>query len=263
MKKIVALMLTVVMAVGLLSGCGSKSSNTFTVGFDSEFPPYGYKEGTEYKGFDLDLAAEVCKRNGWEFVKQPINWDSKDMELDSGSIDCIWNGFTMSEDRLKKYTWTEPYLDNSQVFVVKKDSGIKTKADLKGKTVLVQADSSALEALQGKESKDLTDSFKNLDQVSEYNTAFLNLEAGSGDAIAMDVGVANYQIASRGSDKFEILSEQLSTEKYGVGFKLGNEELRDKVQKTLKEMVKDGTMKKIAQKYSKDNLEKRLCLKAD
>jgi polar amino acid transport system substrate-binding protein len=164
---------------------------------------------------------------------------------------------------LDKYTWTEPYVDNSQVFVVKKDSGIKTKADLKGKTVLVQKDSSALEALESKENKALTDSFKNLDQVPEYNTAFLNLEAGSGDVIAMDIGVANYQIASRGSDKFEILSDQLSSEKYGIGFKLGNEELRDKVQKSLKEMVKDGTMKKIAQKYSKYNLEQCLCLKAD
>ena len=89
------------------------SDGTFTVGFDAEFPPYGYKdESGEYVGFDLDLAQEVCNRNGWTLVKQPIDWDSKDMELDSGSIDCIWNGFTMN-GREDEYTWSEPYIDNS------------------------------------------------------------------------------------------------------------------------------------------------------
>ena len=118
---------------------------TLTVGFDAEFPPYGYMdEDGEYVGFDLDLAAEVCQRQGWELVKQPINWDTKDMELSSGSIDCIWNGFTMN-GREDEYTWSVPYVDNSQVFVVAEDAGISTKADLAGKTVGVQADSSALE----------------------------------------------------------------------------------------------------------------------
>ena len=123
------------------------------MGFDAEFPPYGYMdEDGEYVGFDLDLAAEVCKRQGWELVKQPINWDTKDMELSSGSIDCIWNGFTMN-GREDEYTWSVPYVDNSQVFVVAEDSGISTKADLAGKTVGVQADSSALAALEDEESR--------------------------------------------------------------------------------------------------------------
>lgn len=123
----------------------------FIVGFDAEFPPYGYKdESGEYVGFDLDLAAEVCKRQGWELVKQPIDWDSKDMELDSGAIDCIWNGFTMN-GREDQYTFSVPYVDNSQVFVVAEDAGIETKADLAGKAVGVQKDSSALAALEGDE----------------------------------------------------------------------------------------------------------------
>ena len=125
------------------------SSHSFTVGFDAEFPPYGYKdENGEYIGFDLELAQEVCNRNGWQLIKQPIDWDSKDMELDSGAIDCIWNGFTIN-GRENDYTWSTPYVDNSQVVVVKSDSDIKSLSDLSGKTVAVQADSSALAAFTG------------------------------------------------------------------------------------------------------------------
>lgn len=222
---------------------------TFTLGFDAEFPPYGYKDDNgEYVGFDLDLAAEVCSRRGWELKLQPIDWDSKDMELESGSIDCIWNGFTMSEDRLDTYTWTEPYVDNSQVFVVAADSGIENFDGLAGKVVAVQADSSALEALQGDDCKDLTASFADLMQVPDYNTAFMNLEAGAVDAVALDIGVARYQLESRG-DKFVMLADPIVKEQYGIGFKLGNEELRDQVQESLKEMVKDGKMKEISDKW--------------
>ncbi|MBQ4362676.1 MAG: transporter substrate-binding domain-containing protein, partial [Oscillospiraceae bacterium] len=124
---------------------------TFTVGFDSEFPPYGYKdESGEYVGFDLDLAQEVCSRRGWTLVKQPIDWDSKDMELSTGAIDCIWNGFTI-DGREDDYTWSVPYIDNSQVIVVKSDSGITDASGLAGKVVAVQTDSSALAALTGED----------------------------------------------------------------------------------------------------------------
>ena len=255
LKKILATAMCVVLMAATLTACGSEGAKetagtsegsadkkTFTVGFDKEFPPYGYEEDGEYKGFDLDLAAE--------------DWDSKDMELDSGAIDCIWNGFTMN-GREDDYTWTEAYVDNSQVFVVKADSGIKTLADLKGKTVITQADSSALKALESDEQAEFKASLANVDTVPDYNTAFLNLEAGSGDAVAMDIGVANYQIESRGSDKFAMLSEQLATEQYGIGFKKGNEELRDAVQKTLKEMVADGKFEEIAKKY---DLTEVICL---
>ena len=127
----------------------SAEKNTFTVGFDAEFPPYGYKdENGEYVGFDLELAQEVCNRNSWQLIKQPIDWDSKDMELDSGAIDCIWNGFTIN-GRENDYTWSVPYVDNSQVVVVKSDSDIKALSDLSGKIVVVQADSSALAAFTG------------------------------------------------------------------------------------------------------------------
>ena len=248
MKKKMSLLVAACLAL-TLTACGSKSEGrTFTVGFDAEFPPYGYMDDNgEYVGFDLDLAEEVCKRNGWELVKRPIDWNSKDMELTSGNIDCIWNGFTMN-GREDDYTWSDPYIDNSQVFVVAKDSGIATMADLAGKAVGVQADSSALSALNEETNSELKDSFASLTEYADYNTAFMDLEAGALDAVAMDIGVANYQIASRG-DGYVILDEKLSTEQYAVGFKLGNEELRDTVNKTLLEMVDDGTFMKIADEW--------------
>lgn len=228
-------------------------ARTFTVGFDAEFPPYGFSDGEGgYTGLDLDLAQAVCDIYGWELVKQPIDWDSKDMELDSGAIDCIWNGFTMT-GREDQYTWTEPYIDNSQVIVVKADSGITTLADLAGKALEVQADSSALAALEGEEATEqgqqVSASVSATTQVGDYNTAFMDLDAGVCDAVALDVGVANYQLANREND-YVILDEEISTEQYGVGFKLGNEELRDQVQDALYSMVSDGTVDQILEKWS-------------
>ena len=239
------------------------ADNTFVVGFDAEFPPYGYKnDDGEYVGFDLDLAQEVCDRNGWILKKQPIEWNSKDMELNSGSISCIWNGFTMN-GREDAYTWTTPYVDNSQVVVVRKDSGITQLSDLSGKVVAVQADSSALAALTGEDASEenlaLAETFKDLQQVGDYNSAFMNLESGAVNAICMDIGVANYEIASRG-DKFVMLEDRLSSEEYGIGFKLGNTELRDKVQATLLDMLADGTFEEIAEKWG---LEESICLSPD
>lgn len=230
------------------SDAQTAEGGTFIVGFDQDFPPMGFVgDDGEYTGFDLELAKEVADRLGREFVAQPIAWDAKDMELESGTIDCIWNGFTMT-GREDDYTWTEAYMDNSQVFVVAKDSGITTLADLAGKVVEVQADSSAETALN--EDQELTGTFASLQTVPDYNTAFMDLEMGSVDAIAMDVIVAGYQIEQRGeSDQFVILEETLASEQYGVGFKKGNEELRDQVQATLEEMAADGTLKTISEKW--------------
>lgn len=233
----------------------TSDQKTFTVGFDAEFPPYGYRdESGEYVGFDLDLAAEVCDRQGWELVKQPIDWDSKDMELSTGAIDCIWNGFTMNS-REDDYTWSDPYIDNSQVFVVAADSEIENKSDLAGKVVAVQKDSSALAALNDEENKDniaLRDSFSQLIEYADYNTAFMDLEQGAVEAVAIDIGVAQYQIDKREEGAYVMLAgddNKLASEQYAVGFKKGNEELRDTVQDTLDEMVKDGTFAEIAEKW--------------
>lgn len=283
MKKGLALCMAAALAMGcLLTGCGSSDTGaksttesaaasteavgtetagteaagtgkTFTVGFDASFPPYGYQENGEYVGFDLDLAQEVCDRNGWELVKTPIDWDAKNIELNGGSIDCIWNGFTMN-GREDDYTWTPAYINNTQVFAVNKNSGIKKAADLAGKNVLVQADSSALAALQDEENTDikaLADSFGSLTQVPDYESALMELEAGSADAVAMDEGVALTKQAQ--NDNIVILDDVISQEQYGIAFKKGNDELRDQVWSTLLEMEKDGTVDKIAAKYPSIN----------
>ena len=258
-KRLVPLILAAAM-LGACGGCGDKTSDSksanaddskFIVGFDAAFPPYGYQDDNgEYVGFDLDLAAEVCSRNNWELVKTPIDWDAKDMELNSGTISCIWNGFTMN-GREDDYTWSDPYVDNSQVMVVSENSGINSLSDLAGKTVGVQAASAALDLLQSEEEggqKELADTFAALQQFPDYNNAFVELQAGSIDAVAMDIGVAKYQLESRG-EGYKILDEHLNSEKYAIGFKKGNTELCDKVNEGLQQVLADGTFDKLAEKY--------------
>ena len=246
MKKL----MIIIAAAAALAGCGEKGDGTrkFTVGFDADFPPYGFKDGAEYKGFDLDLAREVCARKGWTFVANPINWDAKDMELNSGSIDCIWNGFTM-QGREESYTWTVPYVDNSQVVLVKAGSPIKTLADLKGKIVGVQTDTPVQKALsKDGDKKELGATFKELVVMPNYNQAVNELNMGGVDAVAMDVGVAKKKMADL-PGKFEMLSEIVMTETYGIGFKKGNTALKAEVEATLKAIFADGTGAKIAEKY--------------
>ena len=297
MKKYVAILAAVCLAFGV-SACGSSSSSsasgseaasasasasgsasasasasgeattdesertTFTVGFDDEYPPYGYMDDNgDYTGFDLELAQAVCDMEGWELVKTPINWDSKDMELNSGSIDCIWSGFTMN-GREDDYTFSIPYVDNSQVMVVAEDSGINSLEDLSGKIVGVQAASAALTLLQSEEEggqKALADTFANLQEFPDYNSAFVELQAGSIDAVAMDIGVANYQLKTRG-EGFKIIEEPLNTEQYAIGFKKGNTELCDIVNKDLEELTNNGTVAELAEKYDLSDL---ICLEAE
>ena len=287
MKKLAAMLLTGMMALSL-AACGGSSGaatsndsteatgdaaeapaaeeaapaadatdeNTFVVGFDAEYPPYGYlDEATgDYTGFDLQMAEELCKRRGWTLVKQPINWDNKDAELDSGSIDCIWNGMTCSTpERVNAYTWSKPYVNNSIVIAVMADSEIQTPADLAGKVVIAQSNSSAEDALKSDELKELAGSFAELQRNPSYDTCFMDLKTGAVDAVAVDIGVARYQMRNN-PDTFRILDEPISTEQYAIAFKLGNEALRDQVQETYDEMLADGTVMKIAQNYEDDKL---------
>lgn len=268
MRKLLAFALSLVMVCSMTACTGKKNDEqtgaskdsdkkTFTVGFDAEYPPYGYMdENGEYVGFDLELAQAVCDMEGWELVKKPIAWDSKDMELEAGNIDCIWNGFTI-DGKEDKYEWSDPYVDNSQVIVVAEESGIDTLSDLAGKTVGVQAASAALSLLSGEgDQAELGATFGILQEFADYNTAFMELQAGSVDAVAMDIGVANYQLESRG-EGFKLVEEKLNTEKYGIGFLKGNTELRDKVNEDVKKLAEDGTVAKLAEKYGISDL---ICL---
>lgn len=260
-KKLIALLTMACVAclsTVLLTGCSSQQSessdgnppdNKLVVGFDKSYPPYGFvDENNEYTGFDLDMAKEVAERNGWEVQLEAIDWDAKDSLLNQGSINCIWNGFTM-EGREDNYTFSEPYMLNEQVVVVKKDSGIKTLADLKGKTVVTQADSAALDVLSDEEGqKAVADTFKELQTLPDYNNAFLQLEAETVDAVACDLSIAAYQMSAN-PDVYVQLEEPLSSEHYAVGFKKGDDALAAKVTETLKEMYNDGTIEELVKKY--------------
>lgn len=229
-----------------------KAGGSLTVGFDQEFPPMGFVGADgQYTGYDLALAEEVAKRLGLEFKAQPINWDAKDMELESGNIDCIWNGFTM-QGREDAYTWVGPYMANNQVFVVNEDSDIMSLSDLKGRAVEVQKDSSGLAALRSEENAELTGGFAMLTEVADYNTALMDLESGAADAVCMDSVVAGYQITSSGK-AMRILEETLSAEEYGVGFKKGDEALAKAVEDTLRAMQEDGIAAKISEEWFGDS----------
>ena len=261
MKKkllgLVACVATLALSGALLAGCsgsgdktGGDSANgkeTLTVGFDQSYPPYGFVgDDGKFTGFDLDLAQAVCDKNGWELKLSAIDWDAKDALLNSGSINCIWNGFTM-EGREDDYTFSEPYMLNEQVIVVKKDSGITSLSDLAGKTVVTQADSAALDVLEG-DKKDVADTFKSLQTLPDYNNAFMQLESGMVDAVACDLSIAQYQIAAK-PDAYQQL-DPLSSEHYAVGFKKGDDALAAKVTSTLKDMYNDGTVEKLIEKYA-------------
>jgi polar amino acid transport system substrate-binding protein len=264
-KKLILILtsaLTVFLIIGAVSagsmfdffsGGDSNTTNdneTFIVGFSQVFPPFGYKASNgEYTGFDYDLAKEVAKRNNWTFKPTPIiDWNTKEVELNSNAIDCIWSEFTI-DGRENDYSWSKPYFNNSQVVIVKSNSNITSLSDLNGKVVEAQISSSSLDTIN--ENKTLKDSFADLNEINDYELGFMDLDSGVCDALVVDSGFAKYHIAEKYSnDTFKIIGHPLKYEKYGVAFKKGNDELKDQVQKTLDEMFKDGTVDRIAQNYS-------------
>ena len=257
-KKIAVLLIAAMTAAVALSGCGDKKAGKpdkeqeeFVVGFDQDLPPMGFVgDDGEYTGFDLEVAEAVAEKMGMKYVPNPIAWDAKSELLKSGGIDCVWNGFTKT-GREDDYAWTDAYLNNSQVFVVRGDSGIESESDLAGKIVEVQIDSSAEKALQ--KNTELSDTFADLRTVAEYNTGFMDLESGSVDAVAMDIVVAAYQIEKRDAD-LVILDYSIADEEYAVGFDVDNTELRDKVQAALEELAEDGTLAEISEKWFKKDI---------
>ena len=264
MKKISALLLAGVMAATALAGCGGSNSTTakgssetendwtyiqnkgeFVIGI-TYFEPMNYMdENGNLTGFETEFATKVCEKMGVTPKFQKIDWDSKEVELNAKTIDCIWNGFTYT-GRENDYTFSDPYVDNSIVMVVKADSGITSLADLAGKSVMAQAASSAVDAIN--ENEDFKASLKEVVELGDYNMGFMDLAQGTVDAVAADLGVAQYQIANNDGD-YVILDEPLSTEQYAIGFLKGNTELRDAVNAELLKMAEDGTMLEIAQKY--------------
>ena len=196
-KKAVAVLMTAVMAMGMVSAVSVQAGiedKTLIVGFDAEYPPYGYMDDDgEYTGFDLELAQAVCDLEGWELEKKPINWDSKDMELNSGSIDCIWNGMSIDDDRLAAMFFAKPYVANRQIVIVPSDSDIKTVADLAGKKVGLQKGSTALSALK---KNAVFEQVAEVVELADNVTVFMDLKAGRVDAFVVDEVVGRYIIST-------------------------------------------------------------------
>ena len=224
-----------------------KSRGKLVLGLDDSFPPMGYRnDDNQIVGYDIDLAKEVARRLGVQLVPQPIDWNAKEQELNTGKIDCIWNGFTITEERKQAMLFSKPYLRNAQVVVVKKGSPYTTLASLKGKKVGLQAGSSAADALNA--AKDFKASLKEVVEFKDNLTALMDLEAKGVDAVVMDLILANDNI-KRSGKPYEVLKETLAPEVFGVGFRKGDTSLRDAVQGALEAMAKDGTLAGITTKW--------------
>lgn len=257
-KKIITIMLAL-LCMGSLFATGAKEfgpdesleyikgKGNLILGLDDSFPPMGYRdENNEIVGFDIDVAREVCSRLGVLLVLQPIDWNAKEQELATKQIDCIWNGFTVTEERKKTLTFSDPYVNNAQVVIVLNDSPYQTLDDLKGKTVGLQAGSSAADALE--DSPEFKASIKGVVELKDNLTALMDLEAGGCDAVIMDLLVANYAI-KQSAKPMRILKQGLAEEEYAVGFRLGENALATAVNNAMKAMVADGTMANIANKW--------------
>jgi polar amino acid transport system substrate-binding protein len=224
-----------------------KSKGTLVLGLDDAFPPMGFRnDDNQIVGYDIDVATEVARRLGVKLVPQPIDWNAKEQELNTGKIDCIWNGFTITDERKQAMAFTRPYLRNAQVVVVKKGSPYTTLASLKGKKVGLQAGSSAAGALEA--AKDLRASLKQVVEFKDNLTALMDLQARGVDAVVMDLIVAEDNI-KRSGKPYAILKETLAPEVFGVGFRKNDLALRDAVQGALEAMAKDGSLAKVTTKW--------------
>ena len=275
MKKLAKLIAVMALVPAMLAGCGSTDSTSdetttaadtdaaavteeagednslqkvldsgeFILGLDATFKPMGYTdENDEIVGFDIDCAEEVCSRLGVKLVKQPIDWDTKEQDLDSGKIDCIWNGMSINASRQEVMNLSEPYMKNEMVFVVTADSTIASQADLDGKTVAVQSGSTAQEILEGA-GLNITEN-----ALATNVECLQQLELNLVDAVFMDSVVANYEIKESGKN-YVLLSDGLEEEEYAIGFRKNDQALRDKVQQTLSEMKADGKLGEISEKW--------------
>ncbi len=220
-------------------------SGKFVLGLDATFKPMGYtNDDDEIVGFDIDVAEEVCKRMGVELVKESINWETKEQDLDAGRIDCIWNGMSVSPSRAEAMNLSEPYMKNSMVFVVPADSDAENMSDLSNKVIGVQNGSTAQEILNA---SDIAGTITEQAMATNIE-ALQQMELGIVDAVFLDSIVANYEITSAGKN-YKVLPDGLEEEEYAIGFRKNDQKLRDEVQKILSEMKADGTLGKISTEW--------------
>ena len=259
MKKILLLLL-IIFAV---SGCGGESQEaksakhvkTIIVGIDDEYAPMGFRnERGEIIGFDIDLAKEAAKRMGVQFEFLPIDWNNKENELESGRIDIIWNGLDITPERKEYILYSKPYMDNRQILLVKKDNnqGIRSESDLAGKRVGTQNGSNSADYVHQNEA--LKNSFKEFKTYRNFKEAFADLESGEVDVLICDELAGRYEM-SKVPSKFDPIEVTIGpVTEIGIGFRKGDTELRDKVQKVFDEMVKDGTTHRISEQWFQADL---------
>ena len=219
----------------------------FIVGLDENFPPMGFRnEKGEIVGFDVDLAKEAAKRMGREAVFQPIDWKSKELELNGKKIDAIWNGLTITDERKKAMAFSKPYLKNRQIIIVAAKSAIANKAALKGKKVGTQEGSAGFDVVEA--DKALKGSFKSFNTYPDFVAALTDIKAGRVDAVIGDEILARYY-TTKEKDAFKILDDTLSDEVFGVGMRLDDKDLQAKLQKALDDMAADGAAAKISETW--------------
>ena len=261
MKRLILFTFFALMAVGMIFvGCSrigrSRADNSLqsimdkkelVMGLDDSFPPMGFRnERNEIVGYDIDLAKEVTRRMGVVLTLQPIDWAAKEQELNTGEIDCIWNGFTITEERKNNLLFTPPYLKNAQVIVVKNNSPINSLRDLAGKTAGTQEGSSSVEAID--DMPEFKSSLRDIVMYKDFLTALMDLDVGGIDAVVIDLVLANDNI-NRSGRPFRILNETLEDEEFGIGFRLRDKALADKVWETLLAMAADGTVARISTQW--------------
>ncbi|MEG0541267.1 MAG: amino acid ABC transporter substrate-binding protein [Angelakisella sp.] len=273
MKKLITLTLAATLALSLITGCGAAPASStpapvssapasapaaptteptaeqklLIVGLDDQFPPMGFRDDkNNLVGFDIDLATEVAKRLGMTVALTPIDWSTKELEVNSGKVDMLWNGMTITDARKESMLVSPAYIKNAQVVVVGTDAPIKSIADLAGKKVAMQEGSSAQDAYSkcaaaGKEASIIT--------APENITLFQDLKIGRIDAVIVDKVVADYYITQNGEGKLRVVDEALEDEEYGFAFKKGNTELANLVMDEFQKMVDDGTAAEISKKW--------------
>ena len=254
MKKLIAAIMALLVAGMLLAGCGGAEKKKIVVGLDDNFPPMGFRDDkNNIAGFDVDMAKEAAKRLGMEVEFKPIDWNSKEAELNGKRVDALWNGLTITEKRRENILFTNPYMENRQIIVVAANSPIKTKAGLAGKVVGAQEGSSSIEALE-KDAATLN-SFKELKKFGDNVAALMDLKTGRLDAVVVDEIVGRYYIAKKPGE-YSILADNFGSEEYGVGLRKDDKELLAKLQKAMDEMKKDGTAAKISKQWFGEDIVK-------
>lgn len=257
MKKLLFILLAI-----LLVGCQAKvvedvdnslnniiEKGKMIVGF-TEYPPMGFKENGEVTGFDIDIAKAVGEKLGVEIEFVYIDWDAKVLELEAGNIDMIWNGLTITEDRKKEILFSKPYFNNRIVILTLKDSPINSISDLSDKNVGVELQSSGQSALEASEV------FGSINEMIKYTTiteAVLDLKAGGIDAIVADEIFARYAV-SKEADAYKIPEDVFNSENYGIGFRLEDVALRDKIDEIIDGLAEDGTALEISLKWFGEDL---------